>query len=429
MVINTDMTHATSTTTVNPTKAILTVFLTIFIDMLGVGIFIPIFPLLVLPHSEFRVIPASWTIQQGFILLGWLGASFPLAQFIFSPILGQLADKFGRKKVLALSIAGTSLAYFLLAYSIYTKNIPLMFFSRILDGITGGNISVAQAVIADISTPSNRAKNFGMIGMAFGLGFIMGPFIGGKLADPTVVSWFGSTTPFLFAGILSLLNMCSILILLPETLKFKNVNKINIFRPVNNLIVAFSQKNLRNIMPTTFLYNAGFNFFVTFFAVTLAEKYGFSQGHIGDFFAYVGIMIVFAQGVIVRRISKQARDFKVLRYSIFGAAATIFAYRLVPASHGAWLFFIPPFMSTCNALTSSFSSALIARVTPEHMRAQGMGINSSVMAIAQTIPAILAGYIAGFGVTIPMLIGSITIAIAGISFWLFFDPKEAAEFI
>lgn len=411
----------------NSTKALLTVFLTIFIDMLGIGIFIPIFPLLVLPHSEFRVIPDSWTIAQGFILLGWLSASFPLAQFIFSPILGQLADKFGRKKVLALSILGTALAYFLLAYSIATKNIPLMFFARILDGITGGNISVAQAVIADISTPNNRAKNFGVIGMAFGLGFIMGPFIGGKLADPSVVSWFGSTTPFIFAGILSLINVCSILTLLPETLKAKNSRKINLFKPVSNLIVAFSQKNLRNIMPTTFLYNAGFNFFVTFFAVTLAEKYGFSQGHIGDFFAYVGIMIVLAQGLIVRRVSKQGRDYKILRFSIFGAAITILAYSLVPASHGAWLFFIPPFMSTCNALTSSFSSALVARVTPEHMRAQGMGVNSSVMAVAQTLPAIFAGYIAGFGVTIPMLIGSVTIFIAGICFWLFFDPKAAAD--
>ena len=183
---------------------LLAVFMTIFIDMLGVGILIPVFPLLILPNSPDNILPTGWTIQQGFILFGWLSAAYPLAQFFAAPILGQLADRYGRKKILAISITGTMFGYILFAIGIATHNIPLLFASRILDGFTGGNISVAQAAIADISTAKNRARNFGLIGMAFGLGFILGPYVGGKLADPSVISWFNAQTPFYFTAALCL---------------------------------------------------------------------------------------------------------------------------------------------------------------------------------------------------------------------------------
>ena len=114
------------------------IFLTIFIDMLGIGILVPVFPMLIVNGSAFKVTPETWTTAQGFIMAGWLLAAFPLTQFIFTPILGQFADKFGRRKILALSIFGTSIAYALFAIAVYTKNIPLMFIARILDGCIWG---------------------------------------------------------------------------------------------------------------------------------------------------------------------------------------------------------------------------------------------------------------------------------------------------
>jgi len=405
-------------------KALLTVFLTIFIDMLGVGVLIPIFPLLVLPTSPFRIIPNSWSITEGFILLGWLSAAFPLAQFIFAPILGQLADRFGRKKVLALSIFGTSLSYVLFAIGIITKNIPLMFISRIMDGCTGGNISVAQAVIADISTPENRAKNFGLIGMAFGLGFILGPFIGGKLADPHLVSWFNAATPFYFTAIISFINMFLVFKFLPETLKVRSDRRLNITRPLHNLTLAFSRPGLRNIMPSIFFFNAGFTFFTTFIAVTFAHKYGLSQGQIGNYFAYVGIMIVIAQGLIVRQVAKKYKDYQVLRFSMFGTASCLMIYFFIPALHTSWIYFIPPFLATSNALCMSFIATLVTRVTPLNIRAEGLGISSSVAALSQSIPAILSGYIAILNPTLPIMAGSLVIFLGAILFWLLFKPKD-----
>ena len=408
----------------NNKTILLTVFITIFIDMLGVGVLIPIYPLLILPHSIFKVIPDTWAVSSGFIMLGWLSTSFPLAQFFTAPILGQLSDRFGRKKILALSIFGTFISYLLFAVAITNKNIPLMFIARFTAGLLGGNISISQAVIADISSPENRPKNFGLIGAAFGLGFIFGPFIGGKLSDPNTVSWFTAATPFYFISILSLINMVMLLKLLPETLMVKSNSRINITKPFHNIKLAFSREGLRNIMPSTFLFNAGFTFFVTFFAVTLAQKFHFNQGQIGNYFAYTGIMIVVAQSIIVRQVAKFRQDFQVLRFSMFGTAACLFILFLIPTGYAAWIYCIPPFLAAFNALTMSFNGSIVARVTPINIRGEGMGINSSVMALAQTIPAILSGYIAGIGTNIPLIVGSVVIMLGGICFWLLFNPQQ-----
>ncbi|HLX52461.1 MAG TPA: MFS transporter, partial [Aquella sp.] len=299
-------------------KILSIIFLTVFIDMLGIGLLVPVFPMLIVPLSPFRITPISWSIQDGFVMAGWLMAAYPLAQFICTPILGQLADKYGRRNILGLSISGTFVSYLLFALAIVSRNIPLLFFARILDGCSGGNISVAQAVIGDISDPKDRAKNFGLIGVALGLGFVCGPFLGGKLSDSTVLNWFSISTPFIFAAALSLINILLIIFILPETLNISINQRINLTRPLHNIVKAFRPGELRNILPAIFMFNAGFTFFTTFWGIILANKYGFNQGRIGNFFAYMGIMIILAQGLVVRKLSGRVRDYSVIRYSILG---------------------------------------------------------------------------------------------------------------
>ena len=398
------------------------VFTTIFIDLLGVGILIPVFPLLVLPNSPYRVVPEGWTVAEGFILLGWLSAVYPLAQFVAAPILGQLADRYGRRKVLALSITGTAISYALFAVGILTKNIPLLFASRILDGATGGNISVAQAVIADISTPKNRARNFGLVGMAFGLGFILGPYIGGKLADSSVVSWFSAATPFWFAAILSAVNVVLVLTLLPETLKIPSKARLDLSKPFHNIAVAFSRPGLRSVMPSSFLFSAGFTFFTTFFAIVLASKFGFTSGNTGDYFAYVGLWIAVVQGAITGLVAKRFKDYQVLRVSFFFTAISLLGYAIIPAGEYKWLFLIPPFLALGNGLSMAFNGALISRITPPKLQGEALGINASVMALAQAIPAIIAGYVASINDNLPVFVGAAVIFLAGAAFWAFFKP-------
>ncbi|MBP9820691.1 MFS transporter, partial [Candidatus Saccharibacteria bacterium] len=403
-------------------KPLLAIFMTVFVDLVGVGILIPIFPQLITPGSPDNILPAGWTFKDGLILLGWLSAAYPIAQFLAAPILGQLSDKFGRKKVLTISILGTAIGYALFAIGIATKNIPLLFASRILDGVTGGNISVAQAAIADISTDKNRAKNFGLIGMAFGLGFILGPYIGGKLADPGVVSWFSAATPFWFAMGLSLFNMLLITLFLPETLKIKSTKRVDIAKPFHNIASALTRPGLRSVMPSSFLFTAGFTFFTTFFGVVLVQKFSFSTSSTGDYFAYVGLWIAVVQGALVGAVSKRFKDYQVLRVSMFISAIALLGYVFIPAGEYKWLFLVPPLMSLGNGLTMAFNSSLISRITPKNMQGEAMGINSSVMALAQSIPAAMSGYIATIGINLPLIVGSSVIACAGIAFWIFFKP-------
>lgn len=410
-------------TTTHRQKILWIIFLTIFIDMLGIGVLIPIFPMLIVPNSPFRIIPVSWSAQDGFIMAGWLMASYPLAQFICTPILGQLADKYGRRKILGVSITGTIISYILFAIAIVCNNVPLLFFARILDGCSGGNISVAQAVIGDISAPEDRAKNFGLIGIALGLGFVFGPFLGGKLSDSVVISWFSICTPFVFTAILGLINVFLIVFILPETLSVSSKQRINLARPIHNIIKAFRLKGLRSVISAVFMFNAGFTFFTTFWGIILANEYGFNQSTIGNFFAYMGIMIILSQGLVVRRLSGRINDYSVLRYSIIGTGFCLFVYYSTPFDHPNLIYYITPFLAVFVALTKAFFSALITRITPNTIRGEVMGISSSANALAQAIPAILAGYVAFYHVVMPVLVGSVTAIIGGILFILMFKPK------
>lgn len=401
------------------------IFFTIFVDLLGVGILIPVIPqLLANPTSQYFLLGKDFNIQTGYILLGYLTAVFSFAQFLATPILGQLSDKYGRKMILSFSLLGTCLGYILFALGIITRNLPLLFLSRAIDGITGGNISVAQAAIADITKPEDRARNFGMIGAAFGLGFIIGPYIGGKLSDPSVVSWFNATTPFLFAALLSLLNVVSILFFFPETLKQKSESiKFTWNKSIINIVEAFKLKHLKNLFLTIFLFQSGFTFFTTFFSVYLITKLGFSQGNIGDFFAYVGLWIAITQALVTRQISKRFKEVQILRYSLFVCAAGILLY-LVPT---VWwgLLFVTPIFAIANGLTQANMGALVSRSADPSIQGEVLGINASVQALAMSIPPVLSGYIAAsITPSAPVYIASFVILLSGIVFWFSFKPAD-----
>jgi DHA1 family tetracycline resistance protein-like MFS transporter len=374
-------------------KTILIIFFTIFIDLLGVGILIPVIPLLFAsPLSEFYILPDGLSIKSGYLLLGLLVAVYPIGQFLSTPILGQLSDIYGRKKILAISLAGTSISYFLFAIGIVTHNIPLLFISRFFDGLTGGNISVAQAMIGDISTKENRARNFGMIGAAFGLGFIFGPFLGGKLSDPHTLSWFSATTPFYFATILAFLNMLSVLFLLKETNKHINSPKLVWNKSIRNIVEALKMKELKAIFLTSFFFNAGFTFFTTFFSVYLIKKFGFDQGNIGDFFAYIGFWSIVTQGFMTRYVAKRFSEEKILKLSLVGTGIIVLAYFL--PQHAWQIYLIPPFFGLATGLTMANLGSLLSKSTDPKTQGKVFGINSSIQALAQLIPAIVSGFIA-----------------------------------
>jgi len=415
----------------------LAIFTTVFIDLLGFGILIPVFPLLISPGSPFRVTPEGWSFTQGLIMLGWLQAIYPFCIFLAAPILGQMSDRHGRRPVLAASIFGTSVGYVLFAIGISTANIPLLFAARALDGITGGNLAVAQAAIGDVSTNENRAKNFGLLGAAFGLGFIIGPYLGGRLSSPDASfyglfhtpSWFGATTPFWFAAIIAFANCTSVLTTFPETLKEKfHGGRIKMGRSISNVVAGFKSDRLRVILATGFLFNAGFTFFTTFFGVYLRNSFDFSSAKIGDYFAIVGLFIAFSQAVVVARVAKKLADFKVLRFSLFGTAAMMLVYFLTPTSSSAYLYMVIPFFTFFNGLTMANMSSLVSRSAEPGQQGQAMGIYSSVQSLAQVPASILVGYItSGITSSQPLLVSSVCIGLGGFVFATMFRPKYVSD--
>jgi MFS transporter, DHA1 family, tetracycline resistance protein len=402
---------------------LLIIFLTVFVDMLGFGILIPVIPLLLAnPMSPYFLLPHGYTINTGYILLGFLLAIFPLGQFFATPILGQLSDRYGRKKILAISLAGTCVSYILFAIGIITKNIPLLFFSRAFDGITGGNISVAQAAIADITEPKDRAKNFGMIGAAFGLGFILGPYIGGKLSEPSIVSWFNAATPFWFAAGLSFLNVMSILLFFPETNHhFLSAVRIRWTQSIKNVVRAFTMPKTRSLFATGFLLQGGFAFFTTFFSVFLINKFKFTQGNIGDFFSFVGIWIAFTQAVIIRKITHRYPEYKILRFSLITLGLSTLFYFVPTVSWG--LLLVVPFFAISNGLSQANLTSLVSKTAGREIQGEILGINASVQALAQSIPPMLSGFIAAsIAPSAPIVISALVIIASGIVFIIFYRP-------
>ena len=386
------------------------VFAIILVDVLGVGILIPIIPLLLTdPAYAYHI--SGLTAQQGFITLGWLLAMYPLMQFLTTPLLGQLSDHVGRRPVLAFSLLGTSLGYVAFAIGIITQNLPLLFFSRAFDGITGSTISVAQAAIADSSTPENRTRAFGLIGAAFGIGFIIGPFLGGKLSDPSILPWFNATTPFWFAAIIALLNSIAVFMFFGETLKEKSHDAFRFTQSLINIKTAILDAKLRKLFTVSFLFQAGFSFFTSFFGAWMIYRFAFTQGNIGDFFALIGICMAITQGFITGRIAKLFAPHKVLMVSLLLISFTILGYATVPY---VWmLYVIIPFQALAMGLTMANLTGIISRSADAKSQGRILGINASVQALAQSLPPILAGYVAAtYAPNTPILIGAVSVFMA-----------------
>jgi len=314
-----------------------------------------------------------------------------------------------------------------------TKNIPLLFIGRAVDGITGGNISVARAVIADVTAPEHRARNFGLMGAVFGLGFVMGPYIGARLATPNAnffglfhtPHWFSPSTPFWFTAGLSLINTVLLLLILPETHQHINRGlKLVWAKSVSNIVKAAQLPGLRTIFTAEFLFWGGFTFFTTFFQILLIQKLHFNTNNVGDFFAYIGICIALSQIILVPLVGKRLKGHQILRFSLIGNGLALFL-QLWPQT-GGQLLLVAPFIAIFNGLTMANASALVSISAGREVQGEVLGIEASVQALAQAIPAAISGYIATMGVNMPVLVGGIVVVAGGIIFNIFYRVPHSA---
>ena len=395
-------------------KPILSIFITVFIDMLGIGIIIPIFaPLIV--QNDLGIVSTQYNLAERQIIYGFLAATFSIFQFFGAPILGALADRHGRKRVLNFTLVGTFVGYLLFAGALHMKVLALIFIARAIPGFMGGNISIALAALADLSDDKTKAKNFGLIGMAFGLGFILGPSIGGLLSK------YDYALPLLFTAFLSLINIILVYIQFPETFKPKTVRPISLWAGFHNIAKAFSYGNMRVILLVLFLFAFGFTFFTQFFPVFMIYKFDATKQQIGCIFGFSGICMVLTQGVFTRALSGRVTPQQILKFTIVGLSISLML-TLLPTSL-YWLFSVQPLIAVCQGLTQPNITSIISSLGTAENQGEILGIQASVQSLAFSIPPILAGFMSGVDYRLPVIAGSVSLLIGGLIFIFLFKPK------
>ncbi|GAA4447252.1 tetracycline resistance MFS efflux pump [Nibrella saemangeumensis] len=409
-----------------------TIFFTVFLDLVGVGIAIPIItPLMIRPESG--VLPIAYPEEQRTILLGFLIASFSIAGFFGGPLLGALSDRYGRRPLLLFSLVLTLVGYLVFALGIHQRNIAILFLSRIIYGLGGGNVSIIQSAIADRSDEQTRTKNFGLIGVAFGLGFIIGPFLGGVLSNPDMVSWFSFETPFLAAALLSLINILLVYLNFHETLPAPVHRPVTALTGFRNLKEAFANDRLRVLFLGVFFYSLGFNFYTQFFQVFLVKRFDYNQVQIGNYFAFVGLSVAFMQGAVVRRVARIYTPQQILRVSVLGLSFALWLFLLPQQS---WqLFLIVPVLAVFQGLTSPNSTSLVSMSATTQEQGKIMGINQSVLSAAFSVPPIIAAYIDTISIYLPIIVAGFMVLIGWYFFYTFIrshanppiNPEELAE--
>lgn len=387
------------------------IFLTVFIDLLGIGIVLPLLPFYVKLIEE--TAPA-WLAGSYALVVGALTASYSLFQFLFAPVLGGLSDRYGRRPVLLLSLVGAGLSYVL--FGLADSFAPLgavavlavLFVSRIIAGITGGSISTAQAYIADITPPEERARGLGMLGAAFGLGFMLGPAIGGLLSTVSL------SAPAFAAAALIFANVIFGYFKLPESLPAEQrAAAMPNLNPLTRLRAVVAIDVIRPLLLGVLLLNFAFAGLQSNFAVFADTRFGFGPTEIAFVFAFIGLMAVIMQGFLIRKLVPL---FGEARLAVTGMALMAVGFGLVAAAPVAWMLY--PALGVLSIgsgmATPSLTSLISRRVSP---REQGsvLGGTQALTSLTMIVGPLFAGLIFdAIGPAAPYITGVLLIAGAAV---------------
>lgn len=373
-------------------KRFVTIFLIVFVDLLGFSLILPLLPYY------------AATFGSDALVTGFLVSSYAVAQLIGAPLLGRLSDRIGRRPVLLISIFGTFLGFLLLGFA---NTLWILFASRIIDGITGGNLTVAQAYITDVTDNKNRAKALGMIGAAFGLGFIIGPAVGGAL------SAYGYAVPAFAAATLSFLNLLAVLFFLPESLTAERRAGMSAQkRPAftfSALWKALSRPRVGPLLHTRFFYGLAFATFQSIFALYAQMKLGLTAQTTGFVLAYVGVLSVLVQGFAIGKLTARFTDKQLIFSGSIIMALSLLAWALAP-NLIVLLVIMAPMSFAGGTLNTVLSSAMTKAVYPEEIGGT-LGFAASVESLTRVIAPSAGGFLLEvLGTWAPGIFGALIMA-------------------
>lgn len=389
-------------------RPLIFIFLTVFLDLLGVGILVPVLPYIV---AEFR---------SDALTVGLLSLTFAAAQFFASPVLGALSDRHGRRVVLLLSVLGTGAGYFLFGLA---QTLWLLYLARLIDGFTGGNVSTAQAYIADVSPPEDRAKNFGLIGAAFGLGFIMGPAVGGML------SLWSLRAPAFAAGALSLITVSLGYFLLPESLPPANRERrpfrLADLHPLGHLGETVRRPGLPRLFTAIFAMSFAMAGLQSNYAVFTRERFGLGPQGNAWIFTLVGAVSVLVQGVLLRRIPTAGRERRIATWGLLLMACGFAATAFVPSV--PWLYPATLLLAFGNASAAPMLTSEVSRTVSGVEQGKVLGSMQSIVSLTRILGPLWAGLVfdhVGHGA--PYWTGALCVVAALAAASLSFQPADRA---
>ena len=390
----------------------------IFVDLLGFSLVLPL-----MPFYADKFGASDFTI-------GLLVASFAIAQFFATPWLGRMSDEWGRRPVLLASVFGSFLGFLLWAFAIplgeylqprfedvniHTLTLGVLFVSRILDGISGGNISVAQAYVTDVTSAEERTRGLGLIGAAFGMGFILGPPLGGWLsADGNFAA------PAYVSSSLAGLNFLAILFFLPESRKGKKeVRKGSVF-PIAAIVEALGRPKVRLILWTSILFFMAFSTFTSIFSLYTLRRFGLSADGNGLLLGFVGIMVVLTQAVLVGRLAKQYGEGKILRWGLIVLSVSMLVWGTARSLEMLMLVCVLTPISA-GSIGAALRSTITKVVEPDEV-GKMLGVQASVESMTRAIgPLLGAGLMETIGTGAPGVFCSTSLFLL----WVFLGKKLA----
>ncbi len=402
--------------------ALIFIFFTLLIDVTGLGIIIPVLPKLIeeLIHGGISI-----AARYG----GWLTFSYAFMQFLFSPVIGNLSDKFGRRPVLLFSLFGFGVDYVFLSFA---PSITWLFVGRIIAGITGASFTTATAYIADISAPKDRAKNFGLVGAAFGLGFIIGPVIGGLLGE------YGSRVPFMAAAGLTFANFLYGFFVLPESLPVENRRSFE-----------WKRANPFGALKQLKKYPAVGALAISFFLVYMAgqavqsvwayfgiERFAWSEKLIGISLGVVGLLVGLVQGVLIRYINPKLGNTKsiYIGFGMYAVGLVLFSF----ATEG-WMMFVFLIPYCLGGISGPALQSIITGHVPANEQGELQGALTSLISATSIIsPVIMTSLFAHFTSRstkiyfpgAPFLLGAIFMAAAGfVAYNVLSKEKEGKDYV
>ena len=355
-----------------PKPAIIFIFITLFLDIFGIGVIVPVLPKLV---EELQ----GGNVQAAAHSVGLLSALYALMQFLFSPVLGSLSDRFGRRPVILFSLLGSGIDYLVLAWA---PTIGWLYLARIVSGLTAANFSAASAYIADVTPPEKRAAGFGMIGAAFGLGFIAGPAIGGLLGG------FGLRVPFLVAAGITLLNWLYGAFVLPESLAPENRRAFQwkSANPIKALTALSRWPLVLGLAGTHFLTNLAGNIYPCLWVLYTGTRYGWDSKQVGLSLALVGVMAAVVQAGLAGRIIKVIGERKGIYGGLLAMALAMFCYG--SATQG-WMIYVIILIGSLAGVGSPATQSMISQSVPADEQGAVQGALNSITSVSGILAPLL----------------------------------------